>query len=256
MSEPVIHVKNVGMSFRLHYERVDTLKEAFLGFLRKRNAHRDFWALDNVSFDVHHGEAVGILGRNGSGKSTLLKLIAGVFGPTLGTCNVNGRVAPLIELGAGFNGELTGRENVFLSGAIMGRSRADMAARYDRIVEFAELKDFMDVPVKNYSSGMYARLGFAIATDIDGDLLLIDEILGVGDEAFQKKSFARIQEQIDAGKTLMFVSHQASAVEKICKRCIVLHHGHLIFDGDTQSALAEYRKVVAAEADGPQLAIA
>ena len=250
MSEPTIELDNVGVRFRLHYEKAYTLKETILNIVKRKNGYQDLWALNNISFQVKHGEALGIIGRNGSGKSTLLKVIAGVFEPTLGTCTVRGRVSALIELGAGFNAELTGRENLFLNGAIMGLSKAEMLRRYDRIVDFAELRDFMDTPVKNYSSGMYARLGFAIATDVDADILLIDEILGVGDEAFQKKSFARIEAHLSAGKTVLFVSHDASQVRKICNRAVFLHKGQLISEGSCDDVIARYREVLASAEAG------
>ncbi|MBI5507206.1 MAG: ABC transporter ATP-binding protein [Deltaproteobacteria bacterium] len=247
MTDPLLQLKDVGVRFRLHFERAFTLKEVFINTVRRKNGYRDLWALKGINLDIKAGEAVGIIGRNGSGKSTLLKVIAGVFEPTVGTRTVNGTVAALIELGAGFNGELTGRENVFLNGAIMGRTKAEMLSRYERIVEFAGLKDFMDTPVKNYSSGMYARLGFAIATDVDADILLIDEILGVGDEAFQKKSVARIEAHLAAGKTVVFVSHDAGSIQKICSRAVLLHNGEPSFDGNTTDAIAEYRRQQAAE---------
>ena len=238
---PHISVKNVGLRYHLDTERYSTLKETVLGLLRGTKRHREFWALSGVSFDVAAGESLGLIGVNGSGKSTLLKIIAGVLQPTAGTCSIQGSVAALIELGAGFNGELTGRENLYLNGAIMGRSRRYMDERYQRIVDFAELHDFMDVPVKNYSSGMYARLGFAIATDVEADVLLIDEILSVGDEVFQEKCNARIGGFLEAGKTVIFVSHSARELTRLCKRSIVLEHGKATFDGETNEALAFYR---------------
>jgi lipopolysaccharide transport system ATP-binding protein len=241
MSQIVFH--QIGMRFRLFVESSHTLKEALVSFVRGKNAYRDLWALEDITMTVRQGESVGIIGKNGSGKSTLLRLLAGVFEPTVGSHTVAGTVAPLIELGAGFNGELTGRENVFLSGALLGRTRSQMHGLYADIVAFSELGEFMDVPVKNYSSGMYARLGFAIATSVSADILLIDEILGVGDEAFQKKSFSRIRQHLDEGKTLLFVSHDAAAVERLCSRAIVLHHGRLVFDGPTAEALREYRRM-------------
>lgn len=246
MAEPLISFKNLGMRFRLYYERAFTLKETFVNFVRRKNSYRDLWALKDISFDVSRGESVAIIGRNGSGKSTLLKVLAGVLDPTEGTRVVSGSVSALIELGAGFNGELTGRENVFLNGAIMGLSKAEMQQRYQRIVDFAELHDFMDTAVKNYSSGMYARLGFAIATDVDADILLIDEILAVGDEQFQHKCGVRIQEHLDAGKTVLFVSHDPHAVERLCQRAILLQDGRAVFAGGTQATLERYRELLSA----------
>ncbi len=243
-----LKLDNVSVHFRLHYESSSTLKEALLIRLKNKPRYRELWALKNVSLDIAKGESVGIVGRNGSGKSTLLKILAGVYTPSSGTCRVDGTIAPLIELGAGFNGELTGRENVYLNGAILGRSRSDMDARYESIVAFSELRDFMDVPVKNYSSGMYARLGFAIATDVEADILVIDEILGVGDEVFQRRCAARIAEHIARGGTMVFVSHDAEAVTKLCTRAIVLRDGEKVFEGPSEAALAHYRATYAGDA--------
>ncbi len=240
-----VSLVDVGVRFRLYEEKAHTLKETLLHTLKGKRSYRDLWALKHVDLNITPGEALAILGRNGSGKSTLLKVLAGVYEPTQGTRSVHGSIASLIELGAGFNAELTGRENVYLSGAIMGMPRTHMHARYGAIVSFAELDDFMDTPVKNYSSGMFARLGFAIATDVDADLLLIDEVLSVGDEAFQRKSYARIERHLALGKTIVFVSHDAAAVERLCKTAVVLEHGELVFRGPTREALAHYREVLA-----------
>ena len=244
--DTAITLHDIKVRFRLDLQNAYTLKEYVLNIIKRQRQYRDLWALNGVTATIKKGESVAIVGRNGSGKSTLLKVIAGVFQPTTGESSIQGSVSALIELGAGFNGELTGRENVFLNGAIMGLSKRDMMARYDGIVEFAELGDFMDTPVKNYSSGMYARLGFSLATAVDGDILLIDEVLGVGDEAFQKKSMERIEKQLSDGKTVVFVSHDAHAVERLCQRAIVLNKGDVIADGDTKTALERYREVLAA----------
>jgi ABC-type polysaccharide/polyol phosphate transport system ATPase subunit len=243
-----LKLDDVSVNFRLHYESSGTLKEAFLTRLKNKPRFRELWALKNVSLSIGKGESVGIVGRNGSGKSTLLKIIAGVYTPSSGSCDVDGTIAPLIELGAGFNGELTGRENVYLNGAILGRSRAEMTERYASIVEFSELGDFMDVPVKNYSSGMYARLGFAIATDVDADILVIDEILGVGDEVFQRRCATRIASHIEKGRTMIFVSHDADKVKELCTRAIVLRDGQKVFDGTSDGALAHYRSLYTGDA--------
>ncbi|MGC3997197.1 MAG: ABC transporter ATP-binding protein [Anaeromyxobacter sp.] len=229
------------MRYWLRHERVDTLKEAVLGRFRHLNKAEPLWALRDVSLRVAPGEAVGVVGHNGSGKSTLLQLAAGVLRPTEGTVRVGGRVAPLIELGAGFDPELSGRDNVFLNGALLGRSRRDMAARLERIVAFAELERFIDVPVKSYSSGMYARLGFAIASDVDADLLLVDEVLAVGDERFQAKCLERIRALRRAGCTILLVTHSSDQVAALCDRGVVLHRGALAFDGPTAQAVARYR---------------
>jgi lipopolysaccharide transport system ATP-binding protein len=246
VTAPLIELTGIGMRFRLHYEKAYTLKETLIRLVRNRNSYKELWALRDVSLTIKAGESVGIIGRNGCGKSTLLKIIAGVFEPTLGTRTVVGSVSALIELGAGFNGELTGRENVYLNGAIMGLSKNEMSRRYDSIVEFSELGDFMDTAVKNYSSGMYARLGFAIATEVDADILLIDEILAVGDEAFQQKCLKRIDKQLEAGKTVVYVSHAAQSVDRVCQRAVLLQHGMVAYQGTVAETLKEYRSLTAA----------
>ena len=203
-----------------------------------------FWALRDVSFTVQPGEAVGIVGHNGSGKSTLLKLLTGILKPTLGTLSVQGRVGALIEVGAGFHPDLTGRENVYLNGQILGLSRREIDARYDEIVQFAGLSTFMDTPVKRYSSGMYMRLGFSIAVAVEPDVLLIDEVLAVGDELFQRKCLKRMREFIAGGGIVLFVSHSMGQVQSLCSRTIWLDGGHLLFDGDTRVAAEKYLAVV------------
>ena len=231
------------MCFRLHREKVTTLKEAILGRFRHVREVDEFWALNGITFDVTPGEAVGLIGHNGSGKSTLLKIAAGVMKPSHGRVRVDGRVSPMIELAAGFDAELTGRDNVFLNGALMGYSRKEMAAKFDRIVEFSELAEFIDTPVKNYSSGMYARLGFAIAVDVHPEILMIDEVLAVGDERFQAKCMARIRDIRATGCTIFFVSHDMHAVAELCSRVLVMHHGRLEFDGAPADAIARYHEL-------------
>lgn len=238
-----IAFQDAGMRFRLHRERVTTFKEAVLGRFRHLGAVDELWALRHVSFQVRPGEAVGLVGANGSGKSTLLKLAAGVLQPTEGRVRVEGRVSPLIELAAGFDPELSGRDNVFLNGALLGRSRREMALRIERIAEFAELTDFMDVPVKNYSSGMYARLGFAVAVDVEPDVLMVDEVLAVGDERFQAKCAERIREIRAGGTTLFYVSHQMDQVAATCDRVLLLHHGRLCHDGPPAESIRRYREL-------------
>jgi ABC-type polysaccharide/polyol phosphate transport system ATPase subunit len=233
--------QSVGMSFRLHREKANTLKEAVLGRFRQFTQADGFRALDDVTFDVRTGESVGLIGHNGSGKSTLLKIAAGVLRPTDGRVRVEGRVSPMIELAAGFDPDLTGRDNIFLNGALMGHSRKEMAAKFDRIVEFSELAEFIDVPVKNYSSGMYARLGFAIAADVDPEILMVDEVLAVGDERFQAKCMDRIRSIRRDGCTIFYVSHAMETVSELCDRVLVLHHGRLEFDGPPDAAIARYR---------------
>jgi len=235
--------KDVGMCFRLYRERIDTIKEAVLGLFRHRTRYDEFWALRRVSVEVRAGESVGLIGHNGSGKSTLLKLAAGVFKPTEGRVRVDGRVSPMIELAAGFDPDLTGRDNIFLNGALMGYSRKVMAGKLDRIVEFSELGDFIDQPVKNYSSGMYARLGFAIAADVDPEILIVDEVLAVGDERFQAKCMERIREIRRGGCTIFYVSHGMGSVTELCDRVLVLHHGQLVFDGPTADGIERYREL-------------
>jgi ABC-2 type transport system ATP-binding protein len=224
---------------RFHLREGTTLKE-FLTTLLRREQRSSFYALDDVSFSVSRGETLGIVGRNGSGKSTVLKLIAGVMAPTQGTVEVYGRVSPLIELGAGFHPDLTGRENVFLNGAILGMSRRMILERWDDIVAFAELQDFMDTPVKHYSSGMFMRLGFAVAVHSNPDILIVDEALSVGDAAFQEKCLERISGFQKSGVTIVIVSHDLGMIKEFCPRSLHLDHGRLISDGSTNNVTASY----------------
>ncbi len=226
--------------FRVIHERPDTLRELFAKFLRKPVKYHDFEAVSHVSFNVHKGEMVGFIGRNGSGKSTLLKIVAGVYRPTTGSVRVEGTIAPLIELGAGMHPELTGRENIVLNGLLMGYSKSQMKEREERIIEFAEIGEFINSPVKQYSSGMYLRLAFSVATEIDPDVLILDEILAVGDFAFQQKCFARLKRFRETGKTILVVTHSVDQVQKLCDRCILLDKGKVVFDGDPDRAVALY----------------
>lgn len=244
MSGVQISFENVVQRFRVIRERPDTLREVFTRVLRYKSQFYDFEALKGVSFTLSEGEAVGIVGRNGSGKSTTLKIMAGVYRPTSGRVKVSGHVAALIELGAGFHPDLTGRENIVLNGLLLGLSRREIQAREERIVEFAELGDFIDSPIKQYSSGMYMRLGFAIAAEVDPDILLIDEILAVGDAAFQQKCIARIQDFHQRGKTIVFVSHDMAAVRRICQRALLIHEGNLLADGPTNEVAARYEELL------------
>jgi ABC-type polysaccharide/polyol phosphate transport system ATPase subunit len=239
-----IRLENVGQHFRVIRERPDTLREAFTRVFRYKSQFCDFEALKGISFTICEGEAVGIVGRNGSGKSTTLKIIAGVYRPSSGLVRVSGNVAPLIELGAGFHPDLTGRENIVLNGLLLGLSRRQIRAREEKIVEFAELADFIDSPVKQYSSGMYMRLAFAVATEVDPDILLMDEVLAVGDIAFQQKCMARIEDFRRAGKTILYVSHAAEAVKKLCTRAILLHEGNLIADGIPDAVFERYNELL------------
>jgi ABC-type polysaccharide/polyol phosphate transport system ATPase subunit len=242
-----IRADAVSRRFRVHARQARTLKELFV--LRGRTEAADVWALRDVSVAVESGEAVGLVGRNGSGKSTLLRLIAGIIEPTSGSVAVGGRVGSLLELGAGFHPDFSGRENVFLNGSIHGLKRAQIRERFDEIVAFAELEDSIDRPVRTYSSGMYMRLGFAIAAHLDADVLLLDEVFAVGDEAFQRKCFGKIFEFKQRGGTIVFVSHDATQVERLCERAVLLRDGRKEFDGPTREALVRYRQVLAAEAD-------
>lgn len=242
MKETVIEVKDVSMHFNLMVERVDSIKEYVMKLVKGKLLYNDFVALSHVSFDVHKGEIVGLVGLNGAGKSTLLKIIAGVLKPTEGKVITRGTIAPLIEVGAGFDPELTARENVYLNGAILGHDRKFMDSKFDEIIDFAELQNFVDVPVKNFSSGMYARLGFAIATMVQPDILIVDEVLSVGDYKFQKKCENRIQAMLDKGVTVVLVSHDISMIEKLCTKVVWLEHGHLKDIGPTAKVCKEYEE--------------
>ena len=242
-----ISVDGVSRRFRVHARETRTLKDLFVQ--RGRGGGEDIWALRDVTFGVARGEAVGLIGRNGSGKTTLLRLIAGIIKPTAGRVSADGRVGSLLELGAGFHLDFTGRENVFLNGAIQGLRRAEIRDRFDEIVSFAELEHAIDRPVRTYSSGMTMRLGFAIAAFLDADILLLDEVFAVGDEAFQRKCFGRIFQFKQDGGTIVFVSHDAAAVERLCERSVLLEHGHVAFDGPTRDAVARYRRALADEID-------
>lgn len=242
MDEKIIEVNNVSMMFNKSKERIDNVKEYFIRFIKRQIMIEEFWALKNVSFDVKKGEFLGIIGLNGSGKSTLLKLISGVMKPTNGNINVKGTIAPLIELGAGFDMNLSARENVFLNGAVLGFSRKEMQKKFEWIIDFAELWDFVDSPIKNYSSGMIARLGFSIATASNPDILIVDEILGVGDFKFQQKCHRRMNEIIESGATVLFVSHSINQIKELCSRVVWLNNGELIDIGDTQRICEKYIK--------------
>ena len=236
----MVKVENVSMRFNLASEKVDSLKEYFIKTIKRQISYNDFWALKDVSFEVRRGESVGLIGLNGSGKSTMLKVIAGVLKPTEGGTKVYGEMAPLIELGAGFDFDLTARENVFLNGAILGHDHAYMEAYYPDIVEFSELEAFMDTPVKNFSSGMLSRLAFGIATIGRPDLLIVDEVLSVGDFRFQQKCEERIKTMLDSGTTLLFVSHSIDQVKSLCSKVVWLEHGHMRAFGPSEIYCDEY----------------
>jgi ABC-type polysaccharide/polyol phosphate transport system ATPase subunit len=238
----VIRLEDVGVRYRIASERVITFKEYIIRRFQGKIALGDFWALRQVDLSIDKGEMIGLIGPNGAGKSTLLKLIARVMRPTKGRVLVKGMVAPLLEFGAGFHPDLTGRENIFLNGALLGFTNDEMQEKFDRIVEFAELWEFIDVPVRNYSSGMTARLGFAVATDIDPDILILDEVLSVGDESFQRKSLSRMEEFRHLGATIILVSHDMNTILEMCQRVVWLDHGQIKMIGNSSAVVNAYRE--------------
>ena len=244
MSKPAIEVDNVSMKFNLSKEKVDSLKDYVIKMLKKEIHYNEFWALKNISFTVEKGDRVGILGLNGAGKSTLLKVISGVFKPTEGTVNKSGKIVPLLELGAGFDPQYTGTENIFLYGAMLGYSKKFIQEKYDEIVKFSELEKFMDVPVKNYSSGMKSRLGFSIATVVEPKILILDEVLSVGDAKFRKKSENKIMSMFDSGVTVLFVSHSLDQVKRLCNKAMILEKGKLIAYGDIDPISEQSSKMI------------
>ena len=245
-----VELKDVGVRYRLSHERATTLKETVINFLLgRRYVSEDLWALRNVSLEIEKGTCVGVIGRNGCGKSTLLQVVAKVIGPTEGEVSVKGDISSLLQLGAGFDPELSGTDNVFLSGSLQGLSRRAIHARYPEIVEFSGLGSFIDVPVKNFSAGMYVRLGFSIAITVDPDVLLIDEALAVGDEAFQEKCLEKIRAFRDRGKTLLIVSHGLDLLATLCDRLVLLDRGQIVSAGEPSNIIEKYHQMIAA-ADG------
>ena len=240
--EPIIQVNNVSMRFNLAKEKSESLKEYFLQIAHGKLKFDEFYALKNVSLTVQPGDFYGLIGLNGSGKSTLLKVISGVYKPTSGSCTVRGTIAPLIELGAGFDMDLTARENIFLNGAVLGFTPKYIKEQFDEIVEFSELHEFLDVPLKNYSSGMVARIAFAIATITKPDLLIADEILSVGDFLFQQKCEERMQKLMSGGTTVILVSHSIEQIERMCNKVAWLEHGRLKMDGATDEVCDAYKQ--------------
>jgi ABC-type polysaccharide/polyol phosphate transport system ATPase subunit len=238
-----VSFENVVQHFRLIRERPDTLRETFARIFRNHSRYHSFDALKGVSFEVTDGEIVGLVGPNGSGKSTILKIIAGVYRPTAGVVRINGKVAGLIELGAGFHSDLTGRENILLNGLLLGLSKREIRSREQQILDFAELGEFIDSPVKQYSSGMFMRLGFAVATEVDPDILLIDEILAVGDAAFQQKCMGRIDEFRQRRKTIILVSHDLTTVRRLCQRVLLIQNGRIRADGTPAEVLDSYEEL-------------
>ncbi|WP_448335270.1 ABC transporter ATP-binding protein [Bellilinea sp.] len=242
IDQVVIRLENVSVRYRTPAERYNTFKEFAIRWLQGKVRNNSFWALRNVSFEINKGEVFGIIGQNGAGKSTLLKLVSRVMRPTEGRVVVIGRVVPLLELGAGFHPELTGRENIYLNGSILGFSRKEMETKFHRIVEFSELHEFIEAPLRTYSSGMWARLGFAVAIDAEPDILILDEILSVGDEAFQRKCLARIDEFRQQGATIVLVSHNTHQIEQMCQRAAWLAHGQLQSIGPASEVVRAYRE--------------
>lgn len=240
MNDAIIDVHHVDMRFNLAKERIDTVKEYFLKALKHQLMFQEFYALKDINLLIRKGESVALIGANGSGKSTLLKCIAGVLYPTVGSIKVRGSIAPLIELGAGFDLDLTARENIYLNGAVLGHDRAFMDEHFQEIVDFAELWDFVDVPVKNFSSGMVARLGFSIATEVRADILIVDEVLSVGDFRFQEKCRKRMTEMMSGGTTLLFVSHSTQQVRQLCQKAVWLKNGKTQMIGEADAVCSAY----------------
>lgn len=240
--QPIIEIKDVSMRFNLAKEKSESLKEYFLQLVKGKLKFDEFFALKNVTLDVMPGDFYGLIGLNGSGKSTLLKVISGVYKPTTGSCTVRGSIAPLIELGAGFDMDLTARENIYLNGAVLGFTPKYIDENFDEIVEFSELQDFLDVPLKNYSSGMVARIAFAIATITKPDILIADEILSVGDFLFQQKCEKRMQELMSGGTTVILVSHSIEQIERMCNKVTWLEHGVVKMSGTTEDVCGAYKQ--------------
>lgn len=244
MKNEILVVEDLGIKFSLSKEKIDSLKEYFIKSIKKEIKYNEFWALKDINFTLNKGDRIGILGLNGAGKSTLLKIIAGVYKPTEGKVTKRGVVVPLLELGGGFETQYTGAENIFLYGSVMGHSREFMKEKFDEIVEFSELGEFIDVPLKNYSSGMKARLGFSIATLISPDILILDEVLSVGDAKFRKKSEKKILDMFDSGVTVLFVSHSLEQVKRLCNRAMILEHGKLVAIGDIDEVAPIYENMI------------
>lgn len=238
-----IQVKDMGIRFNLNQERVDNLKEYVIKFLRRDLKFNEFWALKDISFEIKKGERLGVLGLNGSGKSTLLKAVSGVLKPSAGSIETSGVIAPLLELGAGFSAEYTGRENIYLYGSVLGYSREFLDEKFDEIVDFSGLGEFIEVPIKNYSSGMKARLGFSIATVVEPDILILDEVLSVGDKKFRKKSEGKIMSMFDKGVTVLFVSHSLEQVMRLCDHAIILDSGRLVAKGTVDEVAMIYKNM-------------
>ncbi|MDE6888461.1 MAG: ABC transporter ATP-binding protein [Eubacterium sp.] len=242
MSAGIVSVENVSLKFKLQQNRADTLKEFFVRWLKKDLGSESFWALRNVSFEVKQGDVIGIIGRNGAGKSTLLKVISGIMKPTSGSILVHGNVVPMLELGSGFDNELSGRENVYLNGAILGYSKQFLESRYDEILEFSQLGSFIEAPIRTYSSGMLARLAFSIACLVEPEILIVDEILSVGDAGFQEKSRSRMLELMSGGTTVFFVSHDMDQMQEMCHKVLWLEQGEVKSYGPCEKVIDEYKR--------------
>lgn len=240
----MIILKNVSMKFNLGVEKDNSLKMIFINLFtpRKKKKKDYFWALKDIDFRINKGDVVGIIGANGAGKSTLLKVVSGVYKPTTGTVEVNGKISPMIELGAGFDAELTARENIYLNGAILGYSKEFLEEKFEEIVEFSELREFLDVPIKNFSSGMVAKLAFSISTIVDPEVLIVDEILAVGDIKFQEKSKNKMMSMIEGGTTVLYVSHSTESIKQLCNKVIWLDHGKIVKIGEANEVCDEYYK--------------
>ena len=245
----MIKLDNVSMKFNLGIEKNFSFKEAFIRFFsfKKKKKPEDFWALKNIDFEIEKGEVIGLIGSNGAGKSTMLKVVSGVMKPTKGKVTVNGVISPMIELGAGFDQDLTARENIYLNGAVLGYSKKFLDEKFEQIVEFSELRDFLDVAVTNFSSGMVARLAFSIATIVDPEVLIVDEILSVGDLAFQQKSEEKMRSMIGGGTTVLYVSHSLESIKSLCDSVIWLDHGKVIEQGDAKIVCGHYYEKVLKE---------
>jgi ABC-type polysaccharide/polyol phosphate transport system ATPase subunit len=243
----MIKLENVGVKYNLGIEKNYSFKQLFvdiLSFKKKKKTNNDFWAIKDINLNIKKGEVIGFIGVNGAGKSTLLKVVAGVIKPTTGKVSVGGAISPMIELGAGFDYELTARENIFLNAAVLGYSEKFIKSKFDEIVEFSELKNFIDVPIRNFSSGMIARLAFSIATIVEPEILIEDEILGVGDIAFQAKSQAKMLEMITGGTTVLYVSHSVESIKSLCKRVVWLNHGEIVEIGKAKEVCDNYKKFI------------
>ncbi len=237
----ILKVDDVSMRFRMANDRVTSIKEMTTLLLKRKVEFKDFWALKNVSFEVKKGEVIGLIGRNGAGKSTTLKIISGILKPTTGSVYRGGRIVPMLELGSGFDYDLTGRENIFLNGAILGYSKEYLKSKYDEILAFSELGEFINIPIRNYSSGMLMRLAFSIATVVNPEILIVDEILSVGDENFQRKSYARMMELMNGGTTVLFVSHNLDQIRSMCNRVVWLDNHTIKMVGDVKEVCDAYR---------------